>query len=146
MLILIMVIIVLDKCVNLIWMLMVNICVCYKVQGIELFVVVLVGLDNLMGYYVICLVVYGGVYLFYGMNVDFGIGMWVSFGCICLWDDDIKIFFSQVISGIKVNIINILIKVFVELNGVCLVEVYQLLLEKIDDDLQLLLIMLNSVM
>lgn len=59
-----------------------------------MFAVVSVGSDNLMGYYAIRLAVYGGVYLFYGTNVDFGIGMRVSFGCIRLRDDDIKIFFS----------------------------------------------------
>lgn len=144
--ILMMVIIVFDKWVNLIWIFIVNICVCYKVMGIELLVVVFVGFDNLMGYYVICFVVYGGVYFLYGINVDFGIGMCVSFGCICLCDNDIKVLYNIILLGMKVNIINMLIKVLVELDGCCLVEVYQLLFEYIDDDLQILFIMFNVVM
>lgn len=74
-------------------MLLVLICKEYKVKGIDLLLVVFVGLENLFGDYVMCLVYGFGEYLIYGINKDFGVGMRVSVGCICMDLKDIEWFY-----------------------------------------------------
>lgn len=113
------------KKVGLIWMFMVKMYVEYCVVGELLFVVVFVGLDNLMGLYVLYI---GCLYVIYGINVNFGIGFCVSYGCVCLCNDDIKFLFENVLVGICVQFIDELVKVIIELDGSCYIEVYNLLL------------------
>lgn len=112
------------KKVGLIWMLIVKMYVEYCVVGELFLVVVLVGLDNLMGLYVFYI---GCLYVIYGINVNFGIGLCVSYGCVCLCNEDIKFLFEKVLVGICVQFIDELVKVIIELDGSCYIEVYNLL-------------------
>lgn len=71
----------------------------YRVAGESFSVVVSVGSDNSMGLYVFYI---GRLYVIYGINVNFGIGLRVSYGCVRLRNEDIKFLFEKVSVGIRV--------------------------------------------
>lgn len=91
--------------------------------GIKLLLVVFVGLNNLLGCYVLCFVYGNGEYFIYGISVLDSVGLCVSLGCICMNVLDIKVLFFSVWMGMLVKVINELVKYFVEFNGMCYVEV-----------------------
>lgn len=113
-----------QKIFNLIWMFMVGICQCLLECGIKLLLVVFVGLNNLLGCYVLCFVYGNGEYFIYGISVLDSVGLCVSLGCIRMNVLDIKVLFFSVWMGMLVKVINELVKYFVEFNGMCYVEVY----------------------
>lgn len=135
-----------DKRANPSWTPTANIRARYKAQGVILPAVIPAGPNNPMGHHAIRLAAYGGVYLLHGTNVDFGIGMRVSSGCIRLRDGDISALFRAVQAGTRVNIINTPIKASVEPDGTRLVEVHQPLSKRLKDDPKTLPITLNATM
>ncbi|ARC54727.1 peptidoglycan-binding protein [Candidatus Riesia sp. GBBU] len=106
----------------------------YKTQGIILPSFVPSGPENPMGYYALRLAYGNGEYLIHGTNVNFGIGLRVSSGCIRLRSKDIEELFNLVSIGTEVKIINEPIKFSVEYDGSCYIEVHQPLSEKYSDD------------
>lgn len=110
-----------------------------------LLVVVLVGLNNFLGCYVLCLVYGNGEYFIYGINVLDSVGLCVSLGCMWMNVDDIKVLFSQVKIGMLVWIINQLVKFVVELDGKCYVEVYRLFLQIEGENIWIIVYMLLVV-
>lgn len=112
------------KIKDLVWYLLVLICVEYVVDGDLLLIVVLLGLDNLLGLYKLILGVLG--YLIYGLNKKFGIGICISYGCFCMYNVDVIYLFLMISVGISVCIINEFYKFGVS-NGKVYLEVYMLL-------------------
>lgn len=109
------------KKVGSIWTSIVKMYVEYRVAGESFSVVVSVGSDNSMGLYVFYI---GRLYVIYGINVNFGIGLRVSYGCVRLRNEDIKFLFEKVSVGIRVQFIDESVKAIIELDGSRYIEVY----------------------
>ncbi|WP_127957262.1 L,D-transpeptidase family protein [Serratia microhaemolytica] len=94
----------------------------YAADGVILPPVVPAGPDNPMGLYALYV---GRLYAIHGTNVNFGVGLRVSHGCVRLRDDDIKYLFDSVPVGTRVQFINEPVKVTIEPNGARYLEVHQ---------------------
>lgn len=79
------------------------------------------GPDNPMGLYALYV---GRLYAIHGTNVNFGIGLRVSHGCVRLRADDIKYLFDHVPVNTRVQFINEPIKVTMEPDGSRYLEVH----------------------
>lgn len=86
----------------------------YNLKNINLPKIFPPGKDNPMGMYAMYI---GELYAIHGTNVNFGIGLRVSHGCIRLRNDDIKWLFDQVPVGTKVQFINQEVKASIEADG-----------------------------
>lgn len=94
----------------------------YKARGETLPKVWPAGPDNPMGLYALYL---GRLYAIHGTNVDFGIGLRVSHGCVRLRNDDIEYLFNNVPVGTRVQFINAPIKTAEDADGNLYIEVHQ---------------------
>ncbi|UDG79310.1 putative L,D-transpeptidase YbiS [Candidatus Ecksteinia adelgidicola] len=93
----------------------------YKAHGKILPTTFLAGPNNPMGKYALYV---GRLYAIHGTNVNFGIGLRVSHGCVRLRNNDIKYLFENVPVGIRVQFINEPVKVTIEPEGSCYLEVH----------------------
>ncbi|MGY3860203.1 L,D-transpeptidase family protein [Aeromonas lacus] len=93
-------------------------------QGITLPAVVPPGPDNPLGKFAMRLGYGKRDYLIHGTNKDFGVGLRVSAGCIRLRPDDIESLFKMVPLGTQVRVINQPVKVAIEPDGRCWLEVH----------------------
>lgn len=93
----------------------------YAAEGEILPTVVPAGPDNPMGLHALYV---GRLYAIHGTNVNFGIGLRVSHGCVRLRNDDIKYLFDSVPVGTRVQFINEPVKASVEPNGSIYLEVH----------------------
>ncbi|XZQ55482.1 MAG: L,D-transpeptidase family protein [Arsenophonus sp.] len=108
----------------------------YAIDGIILPEVFPSGPDNPMGFYALRLSYDKGQYLIHGTNVNFGIGLRISSGCIRLRRDDIKSLFYSISVGTRVQIINEPIKYSREPDNSYYIEVHQPLSENESDNPQ----------
>ncbi|WKE66504.1 L,D-transpeptidase family protein [Gallaecimonas kandeliae] len=83
------------------------------------------GPDNPLGKYALRLGFKGGQYLIHGTNLDVGVGMRVSAGCIRLMPDNIEELFQMVPVGTPVRIVNQPVKTALEPDGTLYLEVHQ---------------------
>lgn len=94
----------------------------YASRGESLPAFVPAGPDNPMGLYAIYI---GKLYAIHGTNANFGIGLRVSQGCICLRNDDIEHLFQNVPVGTRVQIIDQPVKTTTEPDGSRWIEVHE---------------------
>ncbi|EKE73947.1 L,D-transpeptidase family protein [Gallaecimonas xiamenensis] len=97
----------------------------YAEQGKTLPEQVPAGPDNPLGQYAMRLGFGNGEYLIHGTNLEAGIGMRVSAGCIRLEPRDIESLFKMVPAGTPVRVINQPVKTSVEPNGNVYLEVHE---------------------
>lgn len=83
--------------------------------------ILLSGSTNPMGLYALYL---GKNYAIHGTNVNFGIGLRITRGCIRLRPKDIEYLFNLVPVGTRVQFINEPIKMTIETNGMQYLEVH----------------------
>lgn len=93
----------------------------YELKGIKLPKNFVSGKDNPMGYYAMYI---GNLYAIHGTNVNFGIGLRVSHGCIRLRNEDIEWLFKNVPVGTKVQFIDQPVKASIESDGSIYLEAH----------------------